>query len=67
MTHIRVAGLLPNTFSLEVRVTNLEDNDGNSSISELETRVEILEGTVSDHQNDIVGMMFLFLVIRRVA
>ena len=42
-TLLRVADLLANTFSLEVRVTKLEDNDGNSSISELETRVEILE------------------------
>ena len=38
---------------LDFRVTTLEENggsDGNSSVAELEVRVEILEGTAADHE-----------------
>ena len=41
---------------LEDRVTVLEDNGGgggNSSIAELEVRVETLEGTAADHETRI--------------
>ena len=38
---------------LHFRVTTLEENgggDGNSSVAELEVRVETLEGTTADHE-----------------
>ena len=41
---------------LDVRVTALEENggdDGNSSVAELEVRVETLEGTAADHETRI--------------
>ena len=41
------------TLALDFRVTVLEENggsDGNSSVTELEVRVETLEGTVADHE-----------------
>ena len=41
---------------LEIRVTALEENggdDGNSSVAELEVRVEVLEGTADDHETRI--------------
>ena len=54
------------TLALDVRVTVLEENggdDGNSSIAELEVRVETLEGTSDVHEtrltaaeNDIEGI-----------
>ena len=41
---------------LDDRVTVLEENgggDGNSSVAELEVRVEVLEGTAADHETRI--------------
>ena len=41
---------------LDFRVTVLEENggcNGNSSVAELEVRVETLEGTAADHQTRI--------------
>ena len=49
-------GLLATTISLDFRVTVLEENggsDGNSSVAELEVRVEALEGTSADHETRI--------------
>ena len=46
------------TVDLESRVTVLEENgggDGNNSISELEDRVETLEGTVAEHGERITS------------
>ena len=50
------AGLLAATITLDFRVTELEENggnDGNSSVAELEVRVETLEGTAADHETRI--------------
>ena len=44
------------TLALDFRVTVLEENgggDGNSSVVELEVRVETLEGTAADHETRI--------------
>ena len=44
------------TIALDSRVTALEENggsDGNSSVAELEVRVESLEGTAADHETRI--------------
>ena len=44
------------TLALDFRVTALEENggsDGNSSVAELEVRVETLEGTTADHDTRI--------------
>ena len=44
------------TIALDFRVTVLEENgggDGNSSVAELEVRVETLEGTAADHETRI--------------
>ena len=44
------------TLALNFRVTVLEENggsDGNSSVAELEVRVETLEGTAADHETSI--------------
>ena len=44
------------TLALDFRVTVLEENggdDGNSSVAELEVRVEALEGTAADHETRI--------------
>ena len=44
------------TLALDFRVTVLEENggdDGNSSVAELELRVETLEGTAADHETRI--------------
>ena len=41
------------TLALDLRVTALKENggdDGNSSVAELEVRVETLEGTAADHE-----------------
>ena len=41
---------------MDFRVTVLEENggdDGNSSVSDLEVRVETLEGTADDHETRI--------------
>ena len=43
-------------MALDFRVTALEENgggDGNSSVAELEVRVEALEGTAADHETRI--------------
>ena len=58
-------------LSLDFRVTTLEENggdDGNSSVAELEVRVETLEGTAADHESristaeaDVNGKAFLHL------
>ena len=44
-------------------------SDGNSSVSELEVRVETLEGIAADHEtristveSDVIGIPFLFIV-----
>ena len=45
------------TLALDFRVTVLEENeggDGNSSIAELEVRVETLEGTAADHETRLM-------------
>ena len=54
------------TLSLDFRVTVLEENGGdggNSTVAELEVRVETLEGTADDHktrisatESDVTGM-----------
>ena len=68
---IRFVGLLATTVTLDFRVTVLEENggdDGNSSVAELELRVETLEGTAAVHETrisaaetDINGKDFLFI------
>ena len=48
-----ISGLQATTLALDLRVTILEENggsDGNSSVAELEVRVETLEGTAVDHE-----------------
>ena len=57
---------------LDPRVVDLEENwgsDGNSSVAELEMRVETLEGTAADHESritaseiDIEGLTFVQLI-----
>ena len=45
------------TLALDFRVTVLEENEGgggNSSIAELEVRVETLEGTAADHETRLM-------------
>ena len=54
-----MTGLQDTTLALEFRVTVLEENggsDGNSSVVELEARVETLEGTATDHETRISDM-----------
>ena len=49
-------GLQDTTLALDFRVTALEENgggDGNSSVAELEVRVETLEETAADHETRI--------------
>ena len=41
------------TISLDFRVDTLEDSVGNSSVVEVEMRVETLEGTAADHETRI--------------
>ena len=51
------SGLQANTLDLEVRVGNLEENsgdNGNSSIAELELRVETLEDVTAEQETRIV-------------
>ena len=46
------------TLALDFRVTALEENGGdggNSSVAELEVRVETLEGTAADHETRITS------------
>ena len=47
------AGLLATTITLDFRVTLVEETIGNSSVAELEVRVETLEGTAADHKTRI--------------
>ena len=66
---LNVSGLQNTTFELDRRVATLEENNGdggNSSVAELEVRVETLEGTAADHETrisatetDINGKLFL--------
>ena len=52
-----ITDLQANTLDLEVRVGNLEENsgdNGNSSIPELELRVETLEDVTADQETRIV-------------
>ena len=51
-----IIDLQDTTLALDFRVTILEENggdDGNSSVAELELRVEALEGTAADHETRI--------------
>ena len=51
-----IVDLQDTTLALDFRVTVLEENgggDGNSSVAELEARVETLEGTAADHETRI--------------
>ena len=51
-----ITDLQDTTLALDFRVSVLEDNggdEGNSSVGELEVRVEILEGTAADHETRI--------------
>ena len=41
------------TVTLDFRVDNLEESVGNSSVAELEVRVEALEETAADHETRI--------------
>ena len=62
---IFIVDLQATTLALDFRVSVLEENggdDGNSSVAELEVRVETLEGTADDHEtristaeSDIIG------------
>ena len=68
-----IAGLQDTTLVLDFRVTVLEENggsDGNSSVAELELRVETLEGTTADHgtrisdlESDVTGNKIHFILI----
>ena len=35
---------------IDLRVTTLEENIGNSSVADLEVRVDAIEGTAADHE-----------------
>ena len=51
-----ITDLQASTLALDFRVNVLEENggsDGNSSVAELELRVETLEGTTADHETRI--------------
>ena len=51
-----ITGLQDTTLALDFRVTVLEENGGdggNSSVAELEVRVETLEGIAADHEKRI--------------
>ena len=53
-----VLDLQASTLALDFRVTALEENggsDGNSSVAELEVRVETLEGTAAEHETRILA------------
>ena len=63
MTRIETVSFPPdlqaNTLDLEVRVGNLEENsgdDGNSSIAELELRVDTVEDVTADQETRIVAV-----------
>ena len=52
-TYLFYSDIEATTLALDFRVTVLEENggsDGNSSLAELEVRVETLEGTAADHE-----------------
>ena len=54
-----IAGAQNSILTLDIRVTELEENggdDGNSSVAELEVRVETLEGTAADHETRITAV-----------
>ena len=54
--NVIIAGLQDTTLELDSRVTVLEENggsDGNTSVAELEVRVETLEETVADHETRV--------------
>ena len=54
-----IADLQDQTLALDFRVTALEENggsDGNSSVAELEVRVETLEGTAADYETRILAV-----------
>ena len=54
--YIVIVDLEATSIDLDTRVTVLEENggdDGNSSVADLEVRVETLEGTVEDHETRI--------------
>ena len=61
------------TLGLDFWVSTLEENGGgdeNSSVAELEVRVETLEGTAADHEtrissaeSDLTGRQILFIII----
>ena len=62
MFHVAVTGLQDISLDLDFQVMVIEDN-GNQTISELEMRVETLEGTDANHEtrltnaeSDIEGM-----------
>ena len=71
---ISTADLQDTTLALDFRVTALEESGGggdNSSVAELEQRVEALEGTATDHEtrisateSTVTGNMFNFLFSR---
>ena len=53
MSNLFCTDIETTTLALDFRVTALEENggsDGNSSVAELEVRVETLEGTAADHE-----------------
>ena len=43
-------------MSLDSRVTTLEENVGNSSVAQMEVKVESLEGTTADHETSISSL-----------
>ena len=49
MFFVAVSGLQDTTLDLDLRVTAIEEN-GNQTISELDFRVETLEGTTADQE-----------------
>ena len=49
---VLIADLQATTLALDFRVTALEEN-GNQTLTELELRVETLEGTVAHHETRI--------------
>ena len=54
-------------MDLDFRVTTLEENgggDGKSSVTEMEVRVEILEGTAADHETRISTAETLTLKVK---
>ena len=67
-----IVDLQDTTLVLDFRLTVLEENggsDGNSSVDDLEVRVETLEGTAADHETrisavevDINGKCFLLWI-----